>query len=77
MTKLKSKTNEQQLQGHENNTVESIIEEYGFVYEEHRGRLEEGFKLKKMFLEIDKEVKEGSQWYLLPKGWLKKWESDQ
>ena len=49
MTKLKSK-NEQELQGHENNTIESIIEEYGFVHEEHRGRLEEGFKLKKMFL---------------------------
>ena len=25
-------------------------------------------------MEIDTKVLEGSQWYLLPKGWLKKWE---
>ena len=61
-------------QGHEKNTVESITAEYAFIGEEHKARLEEGFKLKKMLMEIDKKVEEGSQWYLLPKGWLKKWE---
>jgi len=48
--------------------------ENDFIDESHRERLEEGFKVKQMFMDMDREVKRGSQWYLLPQDWLKKWE---
>ena len=66
-----------QIQGsgeHEKNTVESITAAYDFIEESHRERLEEGFAVKKMFLEMDRKVEEGSQWYLVPQSWLKQWE---
>ena len=47
---------------------------YDFIEEQHRSRLEEGFKLKKMFKEMDRTVEDGSNWYLLPQTWMKKWE---
>ena len=59
---------------HEKNTVESIMAANDFIDESHRERLEEGFKVKQMFMEMDRVVKDGSQWYFLPQDWLKKWE---
>ena len=47
---------------------------YDFIEEEHKTRLEQGFKLKKMFTEMDRNVEDGSNWYLLPQTWMKKWE---
>ena len=49
------------------------MEQHDFIEVKDKPRLEEGLKIRDLFSKMEKDVVEGSQWFLLPQIWFKKW----
>jgi hypothetical protein len=52
--------------GKSGQTASSIMEQHDFIEAKDKPRLEEGLKIRDLFSQMDKDVIDGSQWFLLP-----------
>ena len=50
------------------------MEQHDFIEAKDKPRLQEGLKIRNLFSKMEKDVVEGSQWFLLPQVWFKKWQ---
>ena len=51
--------------------AEKLAEKYDIDVE----RVEEGFKIKQMIMDMPKAIKKGSKWVVLPMSWVKQWQN--